>query len=131
MKYKIGDLRTEDVQELDVSEFFPSATEPVIIKIRRLTEKKQSDVVALMMRGQSIKSKGEIEILDTGWYQKAREIQLLNGVVNDASFPFEQWDMAFIDAIDDRNPRLIAKIHEAIRKFGRPLAEESEESLET
>lgn len=131
MKYKIGDLRTEDVQELDVSEFFPSATEPVIIKIRRLTEKKRSDVIALMMRGQSIKEEGEVEILDTGWYQKAREVQLINGVVIDDSFPFEQWDMAFIDALDDRNPQLIAKIFKAIRKFGRPLADESEESSET
>jgi hypothetical protein len=131
MKYTISDLRTEDFQSLDISEFFPSATEPVIIKIKRLTEKKRSDVVALMMHGQSIKSKGEIEIMDTGWYQKAREIQLLNGVVLDDSFPFEKWDMAFVDALDERNPSLVAKIQEAIRKFGRPLAEESDESLET
>jgi len=131
MKYKISDLRTEDHQELDITEFFPSATEPVIVKIKRLTVKKRSDVVALMMRGQSIKTKGEVEIVDTGWYQKAREIQLLNGVVIDESFPFEQWDMAFIDALDEKNPSLIAKIHEAIRKFGRPLADENEESSET
>jgi len=127
MKYKISDLKIEEYTELDISEFFPSATEPVIIKIKRITEKQNSDVVALMMHGQSIKSKGEIEITDTGWYQKAREIQLINGVVLDDSFPFEKWDMKFIDEVDVKCSELIRTIHDAIREKNLPLAEKSEE----
>jgi hypothetical protein len=131
MKYKIAELRDAEYREVDITEFFPSAQEKVIVKVRRLTEKKRNDVVALMMRGQSVKAEtketGEMTILDTGWFQKGREIELLNGVIIDDSFPFEKWDIAFIDELDERCPELIRKIHDAIQEFNRPLARKSAE----
>jgi hypothetical protein len=128
MKYKISDLRTGEYKELDISEFFPSATEPVIIKIKRLTEKKRSDVVELTMHGQSIKAGGDIDIQDMTGYRKAREKRLLNGVVLDDSFPFEKWDEKFIEEIGEKCPELIGLIHDAIQEFNLPLAEKSEEN---
>jgi hypothetical protein len=130
MKYKISDLRTGDFEELNITEFFPSATEPVVIKIRRLTEKKRSDVVALQMLGQSIKG-GNIEIQDTAWYQKANEIRLLNCVIFDESFPFEKWDNQFVNEIGEKCPEMILKILNKIEEVNRPLAERNETISET
>lgn len=128
MKYKVSELRDADYREVDITEFFPSATEKVIVKVKRLTEKLRRDVLALVMRGQSMRGQGgEMTFTDTGFLQKAREIELLNGVVIDESFPFEEWTMKLIDEIDSKNPLVIKRIHEAIQEFNGPLALGSEE----
>lgn len=125
MKYTIDDLRISDTKDIDVTRFFPTAEDPVIITIRRLPTKKRNDVVALMMMGQRIKTdkeEGSVEITDTGWYQKTREIELLNGVIINEGFPFEQWNEQFIDEIDGRCPEFIQLLQDEIQEFNRPLA---------
>jgi len=125
MKYKIDDLMLSDTKEINVSQFFPTATEPVIITIRHLMNKNHNDIIALMMIGQKIapaNEKGEFEIKDTGWYQRTRDIYLLDGVVINDNFPFEKWDKATIDGIDKRCPEFIQFLQDEIQEFNRPLA---------
>ena len=69
-----------------------------------------------------INEKGKFEIKDTGWYQKTRDIYLLNGVVINDNFPFEKWDKATIDEIDKRCPEFIQFLQDEIQEFNRPLA---------
>jgi hypothetical protein len=127
MKYKIEDTRMAETVELDIQEFLPSAKGPVIIKIKRLTEKKRAEVQSLIMMGQTINKGGEISIHQTECFLKAREIELIEGIFVDSDFPFERWDTAYIDEIDKRCPEFIEAIHSKIREINRPLAKENDE----
>jgi len=123
MKYKIDELRFAEKKDLDVTRFFPTATEAVTITIRRLTVRKRNEVLALMMSGQRFGSDGaSLEIKDTTWFQKAREIELINCVVINESFPFEKWDKQIIDEIDERCPEMIQFLQDEMQELNRPLA---------
>jgi len=54
MKYDIDNIKMSETKEVDISEYIPSATEPVKIKIKHLTTKKRNEVIALMMKGQEL-----------------------------------------------------------------------------
>jgi len=134
MKYKIEDLREAETKDLDVTEFFPTAKEKVIITIRRLTTKKHNDVIALMTLGGEIKARisagGEEEGTEasftgtnTEWYTGARMIELVGGIVLNDNFPFEKWDEQIITELDERNPGFITFLQDEIRAFDRPLAQ--------
>lgn len=131
MKYTISQLRESSTVEVDITRFFPSATEKVIVKVRRLTNEKRNEVVAMMMRGQKF-SGGDIEIRDTSWFQQARSSELLHGVVVDKDFPFDfPWDEKTIKELDERNPDLVEALGEAIREMNGPLARVSGGKSET
>jgi len=136
MKYNVDSIKMSETKEVDISEYIPSATEPVKIKIKHLTTKKRNEVIALMMKGQELSTGvsgtggGEgntIEIKNTEWFTEARKIELLNGVLVDDNFPFEKWDEQFIDEIDQRCPELIQYLQDEIQEFNRPLAEKNNE----
>lgn len=133
MKYKIEDLREAETEDVDITEFFPSAKEKVFITIRRLTTKNHNDVIALMTMGGEIKARiptddeeegteASFSATNTSWYTEARMIQLLGGVVQNEKFPFEKWDEQIVNELDERNPLFITFLQERIRKFDRPLA---------
>mgnify|MGYP000232781401 CR=1 FL=1 len=56
MKYNVDSIKVSETKEVDISEYIPSATEPVKIKIKHLTTKKRNEVIALMMKGQELSS---------------------------------------------------------------------------
>lgn len=100
MKYTISQLRESSTAEVDVTRFFPSATEKVVIRVKRLTNEKRNEVLALQMKGQQFRD-GNVEIKDTSWYQRSVIIELLNGVdTKAADFPFEAWDEKTIKELD-------------------------------
>lgn len=133
MKYKIEDLREAETKELDVTRFFPSAKEPVIITIRRLTTKKHNETIALTALGGEIKTQmldddkpdkpeASFSATNTLWYSAARMVELIGGVVLNDAFPFEEWNEKIIDELDERNPEFITFLQDEIRLLDRPLA---------
>jgi len=100
MKYNVDSIKMSETKEVDISEYIPSATEPV---------------------------RNTIEIKNTEWFTEARKIELLNGVLVDDNFPFEKWDEKTIDEIDERCPELIQYLQDEIQEFNRPLAEKNNE----
>lgn len=132
MKYTISDMRISETREVEVTGFFPKAEGRVVMRIRRLTNEKRNEVLALTVRGQIRREDGSIEIKDTSWLTKARTIQLLHGVDAKAEdFPFERWDEQTIKEIDERNPEFITVLSDAIQEFNSPLAERSGEKSAT
>ena len=134
MKYKVEDLREADTKDLDVTRFFPSAKEPVVITIRRLTTKKHNEAIALMTLGGELKTQitdGGIQegaaasfvATNTAWYSAARMVEILGGVILNDKFPFETWDEPLVDILDKRNPEFIAFLQDEIRTFDRPLVQ--------
>jgi len=131
MKYTISQLRESDTMAVDVSKFFPTATEKVTIRVKRLTNEKRNEVLGLTMKGQHF-SDGNVEIKDTSWLQKARIVELLHGVDTKAEdFPFESWNEQTIKEIDERCPEFIETLADAIREINSPLASKSEEKSAT
>jgi hypothetical protein len=127
MKYSVSDMVMADTKTVDVSEFFPG-DEKVTVTVRHLPVQKRNEVIALMTVGQKFNANAEeVEIKDPSWFVKANKIQLLNGVVVDDSFPFEKWDEATIEAIDQRNPSFIELLLKEIQDHNRPLAQKKNE----
>ncbi|KKK40912.1 hypothetical protein LCGC14_2916820 [marine sediment metagenome] len=95
MKLNINDLRVSETKDIDVSRFFPTATEEVFITIRRLSTKIHNDVIAIMTLSGEVKSDVDgdsFSIKNTSWLNEARKLELLNGVVQNELFPFEmEW----------------------------------------
>jgi hypothetical protein len=126
MKYTTSQLRESSTVEVDVTKFLPSATEKVVIRVRRLTNEKRNEALGLTMKGQHF-SDGNVEIRDTSWIQKARIVELLHGVDAKAEdFPFDTWDEKIIHEIDERCPELIETLSDAIREINSPLPQKSE-----
>ena len=137
MKYKVEDLREADTKDLDVTRLFPSAKEPVVITIRRLTTKKHNEAIALMTLGGELKTQitddtddekregaaASFVATNTAWYSAAQMVRILGGVVLNDKFPFETWDEPLVDILDKRNPEFIAFLQEEIRTFDRPLVQ--------
>jgi hypothetical protein len=131
MKYTISQVRESDTKAVDVTKYFPTATEPVTIRVKRLTNEKRNEVLGLTMMGQHF-SEGNIEIKDISWIQKARIVELLHGVDSKAEdFPFESWTAKTIQEIDERCPEFIEMLADAIREINSPLASKSGEKSET
>jgi len=107
MKYNVDSIKMSETKEVDISEYIPSATEPVT--------------------GAGGGEGNTIEIKNTEWFTEARKIELLNGVLVDDNFPFEKWDEQTIDEIDERCPELIQYLQDEIQEFNRPLAVKNKE----
>mgnify|MGYP001344713634 CR=1 FL=1 len=131
MKYAISQLRESDTKAIDVTKYFPTATEAVTIRVKRLTNEKRTEVIALSMKGQKI-GDGGMEVKQTNWLQQSHIVELIAGVDTQATdFPFERWDEQTIKEIDDRCPQLIETLHDAIGDINVPLAPKSGEKSET
>ncbi len=124
MKLNINDLRVSETKDIDVSRFFPTATEKVFITIRRLSTKIHNDVIAIMTLSGEVKSDVDgdsFSIKNTSWYNEARKLELLGGILQNELFPFETWNENFIKKLDERNSEFITLLQTEIQVFNRPL----------
>ena len=113
MKYTIDDILNDETKKIDVSEFFPKATERVIMKTKRLAAKYQYHITRAM---EGAEFKGEKEYMD------ARKMILLNGIVMDDDFPIDKWDSETIDWLEENRGKFIDFLIIEISEFNRPLA---------
>jgi hypothetical protein len=127
MKFKVGDFRASETKKVDIRRFIPVATEPVLIRIKRYSERVRTRIAQLMLKGQRLDQKTEELILsETDFVEETKDITLLEGIVVNGDFPFERWDKAFIAELGVQCPEIIEYLLSEIREFNRPLADESE-----
>jgi hypothetical protein len=135
MKYTIEDLREAETKELDVTQFFPKAKEPVIITIKRLNSRQHARYFNFIALAQfeitQAKADGiPLDQVDLSGWDAARMETLLGGVIQDDKLPFEKWDKETIEAVDKRDSALVSFIYDGIQELGRPLAKKKNSGSE-
>jgi hypothetical protein len=137
MKVTLTDMRdTRDVMEVDISEYlnpevvkrFEEAGKKPVIKIRALTTKESDEIQGQLSQYASVDRRTQQSKFNNPiWLHESRIGMLERGVVkDDPDFPYEKWDRAFIEQLDQVCPALIRHLSEKLEELNRPLESESE-----
>jgi len=119
MKVGFDKIRMAETQSVSIREYLDLAdddTNEYRVTIRHYTKAERSEILALVAEAQ-VENKP-----DAGWLNSLSTKELLYGVRVDDSFPFEEWNEAFIERMDERNPALVQFLLRHVRKLNLPLA---------
>jgi len=136
MKVKAGNFRsTRQTKEIDISSFIdPAIVEKlrgkVLIELRRPTTKEQDDNTGMLAQYADFdRATRAGRFTDPAWVHENRMQTLLTCVNTERDdFPFETWDRAFLDEMDQTCPEFIEYLSDEIGEFVGPLATKKQTS---